>query len=358
MRKTLVLNPYGAVDWERAVRAKTNLHCHTTIVHGHLAGHEVVDTYHRSGYTVLAISEHQRTVYPWTDFTSWDETWENRDPASLGMIDVQGIEAGNHSHHRGMYFTGEAMPYSYNDLMDRSFEFAQDRGGLVVFNHPGRYWDFFKTDYVPGEEYSPEWYLNFLRSYDCIIGMEVVNGADRYIYDRILWDLILVELMPDRPVWGFGGDDMHSAPQAGLSYMTLYLPRLSHANVKAALERGWFTFSNQRIKVDPNRAFPATAPVVTRVEVDEQAQTIRIEARNYQTIRWYSGVEGEGVRRRSIVVGEGEVFYYRYLEGSYVRAEIYNAQGTTYTQPFGFVGQGKRPMSDPDRIVPPLVPLM
>ena len=114
-------NPYAGGDWKPTTRATANFHTHTTQSDGRFVPSDAIDLYHAHVYEVLAISDHNRVTYPWTELTeltpsigavkrmaqgeleSKDLTYENRDPEQLGMVALQANEMSRH-HHMGSFF--------------------------------------------------------------------------------------------------------------------------------------------------------------------------------------------------------------------------------------------------------------
>ena len=128
----VVLNPYLNVDWGTIQQHKAALHLHTLQSDGHHMPEEVIRTYHKAGYTILAITDHDwnepnrrivgrgwgplpeeraspypkdpkpdnypaNPTWPWTDYGA-------PAPADLGMVGIQGSEL-TYKHHIGSYYT-------------------------------------------------------------------------------------------------------------------------------------------------------------------------------------------------------------------------------------------------------------
>jgi len=155
-------NPYKNVDWKNHKQYKANFHTHTTCSDGRLNPHTVVDRYVELGYTILAISDHNLVTYPWTAFEELGESkksaqrfanepetmpqdfdFENRDPSSLGIIDIQANELSRH-HHIGSFFNGHnGSVYEeevYFEITERqSLKSVADSNGIAMLYHPDRY---------------------------------------------------------------------------------------------------------------------------------------------------------------------------------------------------------------------------
>ncbi len=328
-------NPYESVDWNNHEQYKANFHTHTTRSDGRLNPHEAVDGYHALGYDILAIADHNGVTYPWTAFSTMEASslsirrqeenpdaypetfeFENRNPETLGMIAIQANELSSH-HHMGSFFTDHKRPpygvrVDYTVTEEESIRDVGQTGGLVMLYHPGRY------------DRPVEWYVDFYERYEHLFGLEVFNQGDRYPDDRLIWDSILTITMPDRPVWGYSNDDMHSWAQLGRNWNMMILPELSLESVRAGMENGlsYFIYA-------PEGHEGPEPPVVERIRVNNRRGNISISATHYERMVWISGGE---------VYHEGHSIDLDILPESisYVRAKLYGEAGTVAgTQPFG-----------------------
>lgn len=316
-------DPYAEVDWDAWGRYKANFHAHTTRSDGAMHPHDVIDRYHEMGYSVLAITDHNRVTYPWTNLSDLEPsrravqrheegkldslTYENRDPQALNMVAIEGNELSSH-HHMGSFFND----HNGTNTEEASLEAVGAKDGLAMLYHPGRY------------DKPVEWYVDLYERHDHLFGLEVYNQGDRYKNDRELWDAILVELMPHRPVWGYSDDDMHVTGHLGRNWNVLLLPGLSPEAVREGMQRGlsYYVYA-------PGGHNGASPPVVEAVRTDARTGTIRIEASGFESILWISN--GQVVHQgEEIVLGDVDDL------GTYVRAELHGAEGTVVgLQPFG-----------------------
>jgi len=318
-------NPYEQVDWKQHGQYKANLHTHTTSSDGHLTPHNVVDRYHQLGYRILALTDHNAVTYPWTDFALMTPgphsgklvaegklskealVYENRDPRQLGMIAIQGNEVSS-PNHIGSLFNDYNRPTSQEDS---AFTAIAARNGLVIINHPGRY------------KHNAEWYANFYRKYNHLIGMEIYNNGDRYPGDRQLWDSVLVALLPGQPVWAYSNDDMHQEKSLGRNWNIFVLPELTKDWVRKGMEEGrsFYVYSPEGHK---NPAIPK----IQSVRVDRKKGQIQIEVTGQDSIRWISG--GKIIQKGNLI----KLDDFQELS-DYVRAEIFGPGGLIMgTQPF------------------------
>jgi hypothetical protein len=320
--KVVVLNPYEGVDWEVEHR-KGNFHTHTTESDGSQDPDQVIDGYHENEYDVLALTDHNHVTWPWTQY--------GRSPEQLGMVPVPGNELSRHNHNLSLFSTyPEPLRERATDRLHTSIREVAEVGGLNVLAHPGRYWE-------PGDNRVPDdalaKYLGLFHHYDALIGMEVHNQTDRYPWDRRLWDALLEELMPDRPVWGFANDDSHGEHQIGLNASWFPVGELTRSNVREAMEAGQFYFST--VTTHSRVRDMDLAPRLTGVNYDRQNNTLTLSAEvegepvEDDRVRWISN-NGE-------IVAEGSSIDLDETEGlsTYIRAELRSEGALTYTQPFG-----------------------
>ncbi|HOJ75212.1 MAG TPA: hypothetical protein PK458_19140 [Phycisphaerae bacterium] len=336
----VVVNPYESVDWAGFQRHKANVHTHTTQSDGSLTPDQVIDEYKARGYSVLAITDHNRCTFPW-------ENW-NRYPDLLNMLAIPGNEASEH-HHLNALFINFTTGSTNVDLTLTQIGLA---GGLAVLNHPGRY------------NYTVQDYVNWYRTFDHLVAMEVINQGGRFI-DLPLWDQVLSIMMPDRPVWGVAADDMHSMSHLGRDWLTYLVPPAASetetqsvtgwedrpwmqsflsdtapdgAVVRQATERGQYYFSSVGTHPTAVRSVAET-PVIDSILVDHAAGTITVSASSggqplpADKYRWVS---------MASEVQVGPTINYRTTPGvdKYVRAELIGQGGTTFTNPFGIAYVG------------------
>ena len=306
-------NPYEDVDWGAADRHKAQFHAHSS--HPPTEGHSgsdppgvVIDDYHGAGYSVLALTGHEYniegTTWPWTD-------WE-RDPADLGMVAVRAAELGGSDeaidHDLVSLFSGLADTSDMS--VDDALAAVGERGGLAFFPHPGRYHE------------DGAWYVEHFRRHPHLLGVEVVNAADRYPTDRDVWDDLQERLGNERPVWGFADDDYHGRDHDysfDRSRNVLYLESLTEAAVRTALTEGRFCY--QHVVED-------APPTVEAVRHDPDRGELTVEATGAELVQWVSD---------GAVVGRDPTLAYRDSEdvGEYLRARLVSEAGSeTGTQPF------------------------
>ena len=297
-------NPYAAVDWQWQ-QHRANLHTHTTESDGRWSPARTIDAYHELGYTILALADHNNVTYPWS---RWD-----RDPQALGMLAVQANELSR-GHHVGSYFTD----LNAGRGLEGNVAEVGKVGGIAVVFHPGRY---FGRDWATLDAY-----VSVYQDNPHAVGLEIVNQRDRYPGDRAIWDAMLTQLMPERPVWGFANDDFHRPGHLGRSWTMFLMPELTLEHFRQAMIAGTFYSMARDVTRSEQRDEEMLPPGIRSVTV--QGTTITIDAANAEGIVWIA--QGEEIHRGpSLTIRPGPN-----LPG-YVRAELYNPGGTTFTNPFG-----------------------
>ena len=327
LQGVLIQNPYEPVDWARDGRHLANFHTHTTGSDGGLVPHDVIDRYRALGYSILALTDHNAVTFPWEQLATLDPSsgardrfatgklestalaYENRDPAALGMLAIQGSEMSTH-HHTGSYFNDHAG----SDVETNSLQAVRAKGGIAMLNHPGRY------------KKPVEWYVDLYEKFPILFGLEVYNQGDRYPKDRQTWDAILERMMPDRAVWGYSNDDMHSGLKLGRNWNVMLLPELSADWTRRGMVEGrsYFVYS-------PAGHAGPTPPAIDAVTVDRESGAIAIQASGCTNIVWIS--EGRIIHQGATLKLTETAGW-----GAYVRAELHGLSNSVAgTQPFGLI---------------------
>lgn len=396
--RIVIANPYDKVDWHTTQRHKAALHLHTLQSDGFQMVEEVVRTYHRAGYSIISITDHdwnvpnQRIVWnrgplpeeqvnpypkdpkpanfpanptwPWTDYGT-------PTPDELGIVGIQGNEL-TYKHHINSYYNdygiwhgtpgdviGRKAPYRIVDSDGREIQeddqlaAIRTKDGLAILCHPG-----ISDEHAWWERKSLRWYIERYRlhSSDCLIGMEITNNARAHeAYDEGLWDQLLARFMPERPIWGFGNDDMHDLRKAKQTFNMFFLEELSDASVREAMQGGRFCIykSTNHIDYTAQPVEFADFPELKAIRVDEDAGTITIEAANCDQIKWITSPVSlepvEDYRTSNNPWPSGRVVHLGNTLNiradlqlrNYVRAEIIRKDGDhinrIFTNPFGII---------------------
>jgi len=390
--KNLVLNPYAGIDWQRVGVHQAALHLHTMQSDGYHPVEEVVRAYCRAGFTVISVTDHDwnrpnarilwkelppevaspypleprpsnypaNPTWPWTDYGC-------PSPEDLGVIGIQGNEL-TFRHHLNSFFcdygvwyerTGNDAPYGgivdaqgHEVSEDDQIEAIRKHGGLATINHPG-----ILDTYAWWDRKPLEWYVARYQKHapECLVGIEVSNCDNLFRdYDEGLWDQLLARFMPQRPIWGFGSDDMHKLTDARQSFTVFFLEEPTVAAVREAMLAGRFCFcsSTREINYQAEVAARSVFPKLREVAVDPARGTITVRAEDCHEVRWIAAptslepVEDYKTSNHPWPLGQvvqvGETLNYQTTTGigAYVRAELIRRDGEhtqrTFLNPFGF----------------------
>ncbi|MEX2381478.1 MAG: hypothetical protein WD490_03775 [Opitutales bacterium] len=367
---TVVVNPYQEVDWEEFEHHKAALHVHTLQSDGYHMLDEVARAYQEAGFTILAITDHDifepNRQISWGNVaegkgthlpedprpenypanTTWE--WSDYEAPSPDELNILGIEAAEltSQHHMNSFFSSYGVMPGDDLGEDEQLSGVGELSGVVFLDHPGISADWWTRRPI-------EWYVERFENHSpgYLLGMEVTNApAERVRYDVGLWDQLLARFMPERPIWGFGTDDMHNLASVRESDSVFVLDELSKEAVREAMERGQFYFRWSSRVID-FREGRGTFPSIQRIAVDNEEGTISIEASDYDEIRWISMpqslemVEDYETSNEPWALGRvvqtGPTLNYRETPGvsQYVRVELHRTQGDdvfrTFTNPFG-----------------------
>lgn len=346
-------SPYASVDWDTYGQYKADFHAHSNESDGSPQPYETIEEHYKKGYDILALTDHNVCNTTWNrkdDPTGKDreyltdqrlsEITYGTDRDNRGMVAIMNSDEQSVSDHLNTFFT----PFNNEQgaTLESNIAKTQELGGICHINHPGRYTGGKNTSGTAGEEASnnPETikkYTDLFMKYDAVVGMEIINKLDGDSYsDRILWDNILKETMPEgRFVWGFSNDDTHSTAATGHSYNMMLLPSNNPENVRESMENGTFYAS---AKVAKREGYTITdlsvindyqPPIITNIQVDNDEDTITIDGEYYNQVEWIA--DGKVIATGNTIDlndHEGEI-------NSYVRAQLKGDEGISFTQPFG-----------------------
>lgn len=339
-----ISNPYATVNWAEYGQYKADFHAHSVESDGSNTPAAMIEDHYAKNFDILAMTDHNFLS------TTWDRT--DRTTTYLTTARLAEITAGTDRNNRGMTALLESDEQSLSDhvntffapfnnvsgaTLESSIAKAQELGGISHMNHPGRYTGGSNTSGTVGEEASNnpttvKKYVDLFEKYSSCVGMEIINKKDGDSYsDRILWDNILEETMPSRPVWGFSNDDTHSTAATGYSYNMMLMPSNTVANVRTSMENGTFYAVALVAKRELGSSFVASglAPQITNIVVDQTEDRITITGANYTSVEWIAN---------GLVIATGETIdldQYSSQITTYVRAQLKGTGGIGFTQPFG-----------------------
>lgn len=394
----IITDPYAAVDWDSWGAYKTQLHSHTTASDGYQTIHEFVQAHYDFDYDIVALTDHgtlnrgwnvkpqtiplvrlvkyERTkmaeIIPLTDeeysaFINGTAASETRTHQN-GMLDVPlGIELNMATPFADCHLTGYFSEYGqglagvFGDYETPS-RGVKKAGGISMLAHVGEYvYIGMKSAEHVGQPVD-DYYANkfariFLDNQGSSVGMGINSSRDENTRcDRILYDQILQKTIPNGVVpWSFTFSDSHSDRSVNYAYTMMLMPELSMDNFRKSMENGEFFsvshYSNgvelngmrempnfDEAKIDEVEGYNLNnTPMVTRVTVDQENDTISVEGTNFDEITWVSNCN---VIKRQSNIENGKATLDLHASdlldepSLYVRFYITGVNGICYSQPF------------------------
>jgi len=357
-------SPYKDVNWDTWKALKAALHTHTIASDGEPNIDESVEMHYSLGFDILAITDHMINAVPWNKAPQTvpimtlakqdrnqgktlspltDERYQEilagagRD--GRGMLDVPlGIELNGavplDTHVNGLFAQyGQGLIGVSGDYTTPVRE-TEKRGGVTFLNHLGNFtkaWD----ERDPDISRKPEFVNKFARiflDYPSCVAMDINSGTDAHTgYDRILWDEVLQKTIPNgRNVSCITFSDSHGLDQDDRAFTIMMEPENTVAALKSCLETGAYFGVSRHAMAELGESFEGVGPtpVVTRIDVDQSADTITLTGTHYDNITWVSNGK---------IVATGESIALDDIGsdlGCYVRAYLTGPGGICYTQAF------------------------
>lgn len=375
-----ITNPYESVAdlIESDVNHyKTNLHTHSTYSDANNSMTEMIETFYDLDFDILAFAEHGILGKEWDKEPSiiplfrFQYLWHGRryHPSteqykailagtyktaaakrtkSRGLQCVpDAIEANMFTlmkNHVNGYFTDNACEGIYGKENDFETPIAkiERSGGISHINHPTDWLGAYKDPSCAKVPENVRFFADLFRRYPSCVGMEVLNMYDRpNRSDRILWDELLKTLIPEgkRSVWGFGNSDAHRVTEVDTAFMDFILPQYSLANLRKAMENGTFFAIARYAKNELGEDFKGEGayPYVTKLSVDDDADTITIAGANCKAIEWIADgeiIKSDAINENGKIVSTINLREYSDKISCYVRAQLKGDGGICMTQPF------------------------
>lgn len=282
-----------------------------------------------------------------------------------GMLDVEkGIELNMATPVCDCHLTGYWSDYGqgyagvYGDYETPSAQ-VNKAGGVTMLSHIGEYVypDKDSADHV-GQKVD-EYYVNkfariFLDNPGSSVGMGINSATDAHTRcDRILYDQILQKTIPNGVTpWGFSFSDSHNETSINDAYCICYMPELTNKALRDCMVNGQLFavshYSNgyelngmQEMEgynddCDSMEWWKDTTPTVTKIEVDEENDIIRVWGENCSYITWVSA--GNVIKREygiengyaELDLHDAELIDDVYM---YVRFYLTGENGICYSQP-------------------------
>lgn len=375
-----IINPYADVVsllGEPDNHYKTNLHTHSTYSDANNTMVEMIEGFYDNDFDILAFAEHGILGKEWDKDPSiiplflfqnlWhgkrchptteqykailDGTYKTADGTRTkkrGLMCVpDAIEANMFTlmkNHVNGYFTDNACEgiYGKENDFEEPIRKIEKSGGISHINHPT---DWLQARQKPDCGTDPEnvrYFADLLRRYHSCMGIEVLNMYDiPNRCDRILWDSLLKTLIPEgkRTVWGFANSDAHRVCEIDTAFMDFILPEYSLKNLRKAMENGNFFAIARYAKNELGETFAGSGatPAVTKIDVDDDNDTITLTGINSKAIEWIA--DGEIIQSETSEA-DGEITSTVNLRehsdkiSCYVRAQLKGDGGICLTQAF------------------------
>lgn len=393
----IIDNPYEEIDWDAWGSYKTQLHSHTNASDGFLTIHEYVQKHYDMNYDIVAVTDHgtinkgwnvapelvpilrlikyERTqmqpINPLTDeeyeaYTSGSAYSETRTHDN-GMLDVpKGIELNMATPVADCHLTGYFSDYGqglagvFGDYETPSKGVMEDEG-ISFLSHVGEYvyTDKNSQEFVgqPVDDYYATKFARLFIDYQgSSLGMGINSASDQHTRcDRILYDQILQKTIPNGVVpWANTFADSHDEQSINDAYTWTWMENFTMEDFRESLEKGQF-FSvshysngvelngmeeipgyNEQKVVDEKLYLLDNTPNVTRLEVDQENDTITVEGENFNLITWVSN--GNVILREEVFDGKATLDLHdteKFLAEPYmyVRFYITGENGICYSQP-------------------------
>ncbi|MBQ2694509.1 MAG: hypothetical protein IJF57_03060 [Clostridia bacterium] len=283
-----------------------------------------------------------------------------------GMLDVPlGIELNMATPIADCHLTGYWAEYGqglagvFGDYETPS-KGVKEAGGISFLSHVGEYvyTDKDSENYVGkkvDDYYANKFARLFIDNAGSSLGMGINSATDAHTRcDRILYDQVLQKTIPNGVVpWGNTFADSHNETAVNDAYTMSWMPELTLDAFRKCLEKGQFFsishFSNgvelngmeempgfvEQDVYDTKAYWLDNTPNVTRMSVDQDADTITVEGVNANIITWVSN--GEVIKRESIADGSATLDLHNdeFLAEPYMYVRFYLSgdNGICYSQP-------------------------
>ncbi len=287
-----------------------------------------------------------------------------------GMLDIpKGIELNMATPIADCHLTGYYSDYGqglagvFGDYETPS-KGVMEAGGISYLSHVGEYvyTDKDSDKYVGQliDDYYPTKFARLFLDYKgSSLGMGINSATDAHTRcDRILYDQVLQKTIPNGVVpWGNTFADSHNEKAVNDAYTMVWMPEFTVDAFRTSQEKGhYFSISHYSngVELDGIPEIPGfvenevydnalywldNTPNVTRLIVDQEADTISVEGVNFNRIVWVSN--GNVIlREENITDGKATIDLHQgeWLNGNepylYVRFYITGENGICYSQPF------------------------
>lgn len=401
-----IVNPYESVDFDSWQGYKAQLHCQTTASDGCQTIKEAIKDYYDYDYDIVAITDHATSNIAWNvapqtvpimrelrkertggascpieplsdeEYLAYTEGTMQSDTRTHknGMLDVFGGSELNMATpvcdcHLTSYWCTYGQGYAgvYGDYETPAAQ-VNKAGGVTMLAHIGEYVYPDKDSEDHTGQPIDEYYVNkfarvFLDNQGSCCGMGINSATDDHTRcDRILYDQILMKTIPNGVVpTAFCFSDSHNKESLNDAYCICYMPELTNEALRDCMLDGTlFAVShftkgyelNGIMEIEREYVYDReetdeesnATPVVTRIEVDEENDKIKVWGENFDTITWVSA--GNVVlRENNINDGYAEIDLHSdgFLDEIYMFLRFYitGKDGICYSQPFTIYRDGE-----------------
>lgn len=373
-----LISPYENVDWDTWKQYKGNLHTHSSVSDGEASFRDMIYGAYEQGFDILGFSEHGITGKEWDQqpfirplycyqvftknsrkpltseefaaITDGSAPLENGEARGKGMFCVTGANELNAltitlSHVNGYFLPSwfGNLNWGYENGQEAAIAEVEKLGGLSHINHPG---DWLVCDGKIDKVMDPEnikYFSELLLKYPSCLGLEAVNGyASVTPFDRVLWDNVLMYCLPyGRNVYGFTNSDAHKVHRLDDCFSYYVMPEVSMEAMRECLENGTFFGATHKViandiigpeeNIDMSTGEDLPLPQVGYLKID--GHKILLNVSNASYVQWIAN--GRPLARNDIN-GDGiitlDLDEFETDDMLYVRCEIYNENGMTYSQ--------------------------
>ena len=324
---------------------------------------------------IVPLTEEEYSAYLTGTKDSETRTHEN------GMLDVKGGNELNMATpfadcHLTGYWSDYGQGYAgvFGDY-ETPVKGINDAGGVSMLAHVGEYVYIDKDSEDHAGQPVDEYYVNkfariFLDNAGSCAGMGINSATDAHTRcDRILYDSILLKTIPNGVTpWAFCFSDSHSETSINDAYCICYMPELTEDALRDCMLSGELFavshysngielngmaemegYKDSDAKYDDDSYWQSNdTPVVTKIEIDDEKDVIKVWGKNFNYITWVSA--GNVIERNYDVVYDGDVGYVELDLHSddllddpymYVRFYISGDYGICYSQPITIYRDGE-----------------
>lgn len=351
---TIEYNPDATVSGDDCIAHKSENHNHIRSDLAEPTPQYVADAYAGQGpdndgnvlpdkhrYTVFGVIHHHK-LWPWTEWSSLDDDYEDRDPEQMDIVNYPGLEYRTSEHVSGLFINTDDDPDTLREAVeqvrDETESHVPEEGvAFAYLAHPESYYEDPRLEWRRYRDLFEEF------SDEEFVGLEIFGRRSAPLDQTVdvrLWDRFLTWFAPERLPVAFGVDDYGGSNfiignEFDRRYIRVFLrddefdPSDQEGSRKAARDAMVDGRSSiTRLSAwDPETDDRPTEPKFTAIDVDQSAHTITLTTEDAETIEWVS--KGE-------VVETGESIDLSTDHYPYVRARLEsNPDGETYTQAFG-----------------------